>query len=269
MKRFHLLPGLVFALFIPCLQAQEQKAPFDMSQAKSSELGLPSPMDKLLGLDAALGGKSVAWAGIYKEIARNADLSSLKDETNICLALGVRIADGIVAVKAQDANALNDCATDIEALAKKLKMSDTQLERAKKTRALANKGQWTLVFWEMGCLQVDIVHSLNEQGNEKRRTLIIASGWLQGVHYAMHVINSRYTPALSNLLREPMLVKAMMAEMKSLPAATRANARVVKLDAALTELYGIVNIPLDGSISKEKVAQANKLAQELAEEFVL
>ena len=269
MKRFRLFPGLALALVMSSLSAQEQKAPFDMSQAKNSELGLPSPMDKLLGLDAALGGKSVAWAGIFQEIARNADLGALKEETNVCLALGVRIADGIVAVKARDANALNDCANDIEALAKKLKVSDTQLERAKKTRALANKGQWTLVFWEMGCLQVDIMHSLNERGNEKRRTLIIAAGWLQGVHYAMHVISSHYTPALSNILREPLLVKAMMTEMQALPEATKSNPRVVKLTAALAELYDIVNIPLDGTIEKEKVQKANQLAQKLAEEFVL
>ncbi|MDZ4405003.1 hypothetical protein [Prosthecobacter sp.] len=267
MKRFYLL--LALALAAPFTFAQDQKAPFDLSQAQNSELGLPSPMDKLLGLDSAISGKAVNWGGIYKDIAHNANMSDLKAEPNICLALGIRIADGIMAVKARDANALNECASDIEALARKLKVGENELERAKKTRALANKGQWTLVFWEMGCLQVDIMQSLNQKGNEKRRTLIIAAGWLQGVHYAVHVINERYTPALSNFLREPLLVKAMIEEMKALPEATKASPRVAKLTAALNELYAIVNIPLNGSISKEKVQRVNDLSRELSEEFVL
>lgn len=225
-------------------------------------------MDKLLGLDAALGGKAVAWGGVYRELARNANLSALKNETNVCLALGVRIADGIMAVKAQDANALNECASDIESLAKKLNVTDAQLERAKKTRALANKGQWTLVFWEMGCLQVDIMHSLNEKGSEKRRTLIIAAGWLQGVHYAAYLVNKHYTPKLSNLLREPLLVNAMQEEMQALPAPTKSDPRVARLISALSELYTIINIPLDGTIPAEKVLRVNELARELAEEFV-
>ncbi len=267
MKRFRLLLGLIPALLTPCLHAQE-KAAFDMSAAKSSELGLPSPMDKLLGLDAALAGKGMPWISVYQEIARNADLAKLKGDVHLCLALGVRIADGIMAVKAQDANALNECASDIEDLGRKLNVSENELSRAKKTRALANKGQWTLVFWEMGCLQVDIMHSLNQKGNERRRTLIIASGWLQGVHYAAHVIHAKYTPGLSNFLREPLLVKAMISAMDDLPAATKADARVTKMAAALKELYDIINIPLDGTIPKEKVQRVNDLARELAEEFV-
>jgi hypothetical protein len=268
MKRFCLPPFLACCLAATALNAQEEKAPFDLSQAKNSELGLPSPMDKLLGLDAALGGKAVAWGGVYRELSHNADLSALKDETSICLALGVRIADGIMAVKAKDANALNECSSDIESLSKKLNVSDAQLERAQKTRALANKGQWTLVFWEMGCLQVDIVHSLNQKGNEKRRTLIIAAGWLQGVHYAAHVVDKNYTPQLSNLLREPLLVKAMQEEMQALPDSTKAAPRVARLIAALAELYTIVNIPIEGTIPAEKVRRVNELARELTEEFV-
>lgn len=120
----------------------------------------------------------------------------------------------------------------------------------------------------MGCLQVDIIHSLNQRGNEKRRTLIIAAGWLQGVHYAAHVIHGRYTPALSNFLREPMLVKAMLAEMQALPEATKANPRVAKLTAALAEIYAIIDIPLNGTISKEKVRRMTDLTRELSEEFV-
>jgi hypothetical protein len=248
--------------------ATAQKAAFNVAEAQNAPLGLPSPMDKFLALDIALGEGAVKWSDVLKELSVNADLRKLTVESDVSMALGVRIADGVMAVKARDANALNDCASDIEALAKKLQVTDEELDRAKKARALANKGQWLMVFWELGCLQVDIMRSLNKKGNERRRTLIITAGWMQGAHYAAYVIDKRYTPALSNCLREPMLVKAMQEELAQLPAATKAAKRPEQLAKALAEIHGIVNIPLDGAIPRDQVARMNSLLSELCTEFV-
>lgn len=248
--------------------AAAQKAAFNAAEAQNAPLGLPSPMDKFLALDIALGEGTVKWSDVLKEVSINADIRKLTAEPDVCLALGVRIADGVMAVKARDANALNECASDIEALAKKLQVRDEELERAKKARALANKGQWLMVFWELGCLQVDIMRSLNQKGNERRRTLIITAGWMQGAHYATHVIEKRYTPDLSNCLREPMLVKAMQDEMAQLPASTKAARRPASLAKALQEVHGIVNIPLNGAIPREQVSHMNSLLAGLCSEFV-
>jgi len=258
---------LLFAL-ATLSPANAQKAAFNSAEAQNAPLGLPSPMDKFLALDIALGQGTVKWSDVLKELSINADLRKLTVESDISLALGVRIADGVMAVKARDANMLNNCASDIEALAKKLQVSEEELDRAKKARALANKGQWLMVFWELGCLQVDIMRSLNKKGNERRRTLIITAGWLQGAHYAAYVIDNGYTPELSNCLREPMLVKAMQEELAQLPDKTKAAKRPAKLAKALAEIQGIVNIPVDGAIPRDQVKRMNSLLAELCAEFV-
>ncbi len=249
------------------LHAQE-KAPFDPANAKVQPVGLPSPIDKFLGLDLALKNETVPWGQIYNDIAGDAESDSLKAEPDICLALGVKIADGVMAIKAQDANALNDCASQIEELAGKLGVSKDQLGRAEKVRADANRGRWFNVFLELGFLQTDILKALQEDGNVQRRTLIVASGWLQGAHYAAGVIEDRYTPELSNFLREPMLVQALIEEIKTLSPETRSAERVKKLEAGLAELLDIVNIPLDGTISEERVKRMNQLSGELTSEFL-
>jgi hypothetical protein len=267
MKRFPVLAllSLVAAVSSPA----QEKAAFDPSKAQMQPVGLPSPIDKFLGLDLALKEKQIPWGQIYNDISGDAQINSLKSESNICLALGVKIADGVMAIKSQDANALNRCAEQIEDLAKKLGVTKDQLARADKVRADANRGRWFHVFLELGFLQTDILKALQTEGNDQRRTLIVAAGWLQGAHYAAGVIEDHYTPELSNFLREPMLVQALIAEIETLNNETRSAPRVKKLLDGLKQLHGIVNIALDGSISESDVKKMNSLCGSLTEEFLL
>lgn len=269
-----LTPSLVCAavtslsLALPALTNAQEKAAFDPSKAKIQPVGLPSPIDKFLGLDLALKEKAVAWGDVYNSVSGDAEADKLTTEPAICLALGVKIADGVMAIKAQNANALNRCAEQIEELAGKLGVSKEQLGRADRVRADANRGRWFHVFLELGFLQTDILKALQENGNIQRRTLIVASGWLQGAHYAAGVIADRYTPELSNFLREPMLLQALIAELGTLDAAVRADPKVKRLEAALAELLDIINIPLNGTIPQDKVRRVNELTGELANAFL-
>lgn len=271
MKRILPLTICLLTLASLPLSGQDQKAAFDPSKAQLQPIGLPSPIDKFLGLDQMLEAgkkKPVDWKGAYNKLSKRPEISKLTDEADISLALGVRIADGVMAIKATYAEGLNECAADIEELAGKLGVSKDSLRRAEKVRADANKGQWLVVFWELGCLQVDIMRALNEKSNERRRTLIISAGWLQGAHYAAHMISENYTPELSNLLREPMLVKALQDELQAVPSPLRDRPRVKMLMEELKTLHQIVNIPIDGTISPEDVKRMTELADKLCREFV-
>lgn len=267
MKSFR-FPACLLALLLTSPVFAQDKTPFDPSRAKVQPVGLPSPIDKFLGLDLALKEQKVDWGQVYHQISGDAESAGLKAEPDICLALGVKIADGVMAIKAQDANALNRCAEQIEELAGKLGVSKEQLGRASKVRADANRGRWFHVFLELGFLQTDILKALQDDGNTQRRTLIVASGWLQGARYAAGVIEARYTPELSNFLREPMLVRALIDEIAGLDAATLQAPKVARLQAGLAELLEIINIPLDGVIAEPKVKRVNQLTGELADSFL-
>ena len=257
------------ALGAPAATAQEEKAAFDPSTAQIAPLGLPSPYDKFLGLDQVLNLTNADWKTVYNDISRFVDASKLKGETDVALALGVKIADGVMAIKARDANGLNECSRQIEDLAKKLGVKDEEMSRAKTVRAHANKNEWLLVFLELGFLQVDIMKSLRTQGNAQRRPLIITGGWMQGLRYTSHVIIKHYSPSNSNFLREPVLVKAMQSELDSLPAAIKSSATVAALITRLPGIFTAVNIPLEGSIPKEDVQKLFDTSGEIVDKITV
>lgn len=245
----------------------QEKAAFNPATAKPAQLGLPSPYDKFLGLDQVLNLSEAQWKGIYQDVARYVDASKIREESDAALALGVKIADGVMAIKARHLEGLNECSRQIEELAKKLGVSEQEMTRAKTVRAHANKDEWLRVFLELGFLQTDIMRSLRAQGGEVRRPLIIAAGWMQGLHYTSKLIVEHYSAENSNFLREPMLVKAMQEELQQLPDNVKNRPKTAALIRALQELHSILDIPLGGSVSLENVRRIVAISGDLVEKL--
>jgi len=240
----------------------EEKAPFDPSKAKDAGVGMPTPYDKFIALDQVLTKTKVNWPQTFRKVAIDIDPDAFTDKDVVAMILGVRIADGVMAIKAKDAELLNKCASDIEKLAKKLGVSDADLGRARAVRAAANKGEWLKVFMELGFFQQDIMKKIDEPEHATHGTLLIVTGWMQGARYTTTVVDENYSPETSNLLREPLLAKALNEKVGSLPADLQSKPLVAKLRDVLPQIEKILNVPRDGAISKEDVEQLNKLATE-------
>ena len=243
--------------------AADEKAPFDRANAKDGGLGMPSPYDKFLALDAALSKGKINWGKAYRANAVAIELDAIKDaDIAAPMAMGVRIADGVMAVKAKDAELLNKCATDIEGLAKKMGVSESELSRARAVRSAANKGEWLQVFLELGFFQQDILKKIENEKDPTRGTLLIVAGWMQGARYTTAMISDNYSPELSNILREPMLAKALLAKLETLPEKAKEAPGVATLRRVLPDVIKIIDIPTTGTISKENVQALRGLAGE-------
>ena len=243
-------------------QATPPKGTFDPSKAKAevSRLPLPSPYDKLLAIEMAAHGRPIKWGKVYDAVAIDIDANNCPDKTSAALALGVKIADGLVAVKSQDIEKLNTCATQIESIAKKLGAGPDELKRARLVRENANKGKWLDVFMELGFLQADIMKVLNRPENLDSRKLIIATGWMQGARHVTYYLKENYNPEISNVLREPMLVGELSKEISALPPEILAHPRVKALPEAMKKALPIISIGVNESVSKENVSALKSIA---------
>lgn len=242
----------------------DEKAPFDRAKAGDGGLGMPTPYDKFLALDQALPKGKVDWSKLSRALAKPIDTDEFKDaEVAIPLALGIRIADGVMTVKAKDAEQLNKCASDIEKLAKKLGVADSEMSRARAVRTAANKGDWLKVFMELGFFQQDIMKKLTSEKNATKGTLVVIGGWLQGARYTSSVVEENYTPEVSNILREPLLVKNLLDKAEHLPSQLKSAPKVAEVTEVLNKLSKLLDVPTDGSISKENVQKISALTTEV------
>ncbi|MFM8886321.1 MAG: hypothetical protein ACKOKC_07905 [Chthoniobacterales bacterium] len=267
MKCFPSTLVTVFALTcaLSAQQADEPKPEFDKSKAEKAALPMPNPYDKLLAIEETVGKDKVDWSALADNMAIDVDANEIEGRPDAALALGVKIADGIVAIKAQNAEKLNRSADQLEALGKKLGATDDDLKRARQVREMANRGEWMMVFLELGFLQADIMKKLAAPENKDERTLVIASGWLQGGRYATALIEQNYTPELSNILREPVLAGELNKQVSAVGGELAKSPKVQAVTKAMSEAYPIVNIPLDASISKDDVGKLKSIGDTAVE----
>jgi hypothetical protein len=216
----------------------------------------PSPLDKLLALDQILKEKRPNWKAQYASSQFDVDPDNYTDTmVLIPVVLGVRIADAILTIQAKDAEKLNECASDIETLARKLNVGEGQLARARSARAAANKGEWLRVFSELSRLQDDVLKEIERDSNKDRGVLLMSGGWMQGLRFAAKVIDANYTGPLSNFLREPRLVSMLRENIARLPPTLKDNAKVKEMDEMMGKIKDYINVGLDDSVKEGWVEQ--------------
>ena len=261
MKKSLILPAIL-AMGLPAVAQQDQpaKPDFNKANAQVAALPLPNPFDKLIAIEEVVGAGKINWASVADAVAVDVDANDFPEKADASMALGVKIADGIVAIKAQNVEKLNASADQLEALGKKLGATDDDLKRARQVREAANRGDWMMVFLELGFLQTDILQKLNTPENMPYRTLVVASGWLQGARYATSLISAHYTPELSNILREPVLAGELKKQVAALGAPLQKAPKVQAIGKAVDAAYPIVNVGLDAPVAKEDVAKLKSLA---------
>ena len=155
------------------IPAEEAKNPsIDISKAVDKGVAMPTPLDKFLALTLLVKTKKIDWNGVFNSVAVDINPDNFTDkDVLIPQVLGLRIADGIMAVQAKDAELLGKAASDIEKLAVKIGVGDSDLARARRVRTLANEGKWMEVYRELGFLQQDIMQKLEENPKDQRSSL--------------------------------------------------------------------------------------------------
>ena len=245
----------------PAFAQGEKNPPIDPTKAVDMGVAMPTPLDKFLALTILVKTRKIDWTGVFNLVAADINPDDYTDtEVIIPQILGIRIADGIMAVQAKDEELLGQTASDIEKLAKKLDVSDDDLTRARRVRTLANEGKWLDVYRELAFLQQDIMQKLEENPKDQRSALLMVAGWIQGSRYSSKLILAHYSDESSNILREPLLVKALIAKNASLPESVRKLPSVNVVTEALPTLLDIVSVEIDEAIPKEQVAEVDKLA---------
>jgi hypothetical protein len=86
---------------------------------------------------------------------------------------------------------------------------------------------------------------------------------MEGARYTTTVVGDNYSPSVSNILREPLLARALKDKVEKLSDKTKSNPPVAKLREVLPKVESILTIPLEGTISKENVAEINRLSTEV------
>ena len=261
--KLRLLAGSV-ALFFLCASAIAQGTPLTKEEIagadRTDDFSIPMPAE----LMAALGKQGkLDWTSKF----RAPIATDYQSRAQLALNLGTLVADGFIAVEAEDARQVKNLGKDILQIAKNLGVSKNVLERGSSITDFAERKQWDQLKEELEATENEVKVSMNEGKDGDLITLVTVGGWVRGVEVISGHVAAHYNEASARLLRQPAIVSYLSKKLDALPDKVRDEPRVKTTRVKLMEIEKLVSGPRDVAPSAENVKRLNELTRELVAAF--
>ena len=210
-KNFKWSAALLVVLSLSARAAEVPKH-VDVKQLskKVADVVVPLP-NEVFGALNKLGG--VNW----HEYVRNEKGANFTERPRIALLLGAVIADGFIAVQAEDAPTVKDIGQRVLSLSKSIGVGSSITAHAKAITDAADKRDWAGVRQELDKTQNSVQQAMNEVHDEKLSQLVSLGGWLRGTEILTAVVTKRYSEEGSELLHQPDLLNYFETRLQAMP----------------------------------------------------
>ena len=200
--------------------------------------------------------------------ARGPINTAYKDRAQAALNLGGLIADGYIAVEAQDAQQVKNIGRDILALSKTLGVGKEILARGASITAFADDNNWPSLREELESTQNEVKQEMESLHDEELVTLLSIGGWIRGTQVVSSVVLKNFSQETSCILRQPALVEFLRGKLDKLPTRTKDSTLIKAVDTGLEDMGKTVSFAYGATPSKEEVQtlhdQAAKLGDTIA-----
>ena len=226
------------------------------SVAKIESVSIPSPAETMAALSKVAKPN---WQSRYRPPIP----TTFPSRAQIALNIGGLIADGYIAVEAEDAQQVKNTGKDIIALAKSLAVSESVIARGNSIFEFAERNEWNTLKEELEATQNEVKLSLEQQHDADLVCLVTLGAWIRGTEILSGWIAENYTPAAANLLRQPEIIGLMRAKLDALPAKAKEDALVAALLTSLPELEERVSFSSDKTPTQDDVKAVKELSSKL------
>src|SRR2546423_4095726 len=201
--RFGIANGAMTWLVCAAFGFAAQPAPLSQDQLakaiKTDALTIPTPGELFAALEKP--GKP-DWAGQY----RTPIPMTYRNRAQIALNLGGLIADGFIAVAAQDSQQVKNIGSDVIKMAKALGVSQNVLSRGNSINDFAETNQWGSLQEELEATQNEVKNSMQSHSDQDLVILVSIGGWIRGTQVVSGSVAANYDERSAKLLRQPALV---------------------------------------------------------------
>jgi len=181
----------------------------------------------------------------WRQELRKAKLPSTTDRTRLSLLFGYTVAEGFVAVQAEDKESVKDIGRDVIDLAKALGLSKAVLPHAQAILDAADKDDWKSIRKEFDLTQKTVRNSMEQMRDADLAQCVSLGGWLRGTASVTSIVTKAFSADRAELLNQPMLVEHFLSVLGSTQSTTKDHPVVKKsltgLRVVLTEMESAVD----------------------------
>src|SRR5437867_998911 len=196
----------------------------------------------------------------WKQHVRSDKGPNFTERPRIALLLGTVIADGLIAVQAEDAATVKDIGQRVLALAKGIGVGNSITPHAKAIVEAADKRNWENVRQVLDRTQNSVQQAMNEVHDEKLSQLVSLGGWLRGTQVLTAAVSKHFSEQGAELLHQPDLLVYFQTRLQAMP---EFNLPIVhEIHDALGEVKPLIDVG-PARISPEAVKKINEITTRL------
>jgi hypothetical protein len=256
--------GTILCLASASLVCAAPPAPLPPEQLagaiRTDSLTIPTPGELFAALEKP--GKP-DWAGQY----RTPIPMTYRNRAQIALNLGGLIADGFIAVQAQDSQQVKNIGTDIIKLAKALGVSENVLSRGNSINEFAENSEWDALQEELEATQNEVKASMQDHRDQDLVILVSLGGWIRGTQAVSASVIKNYDEASAKVLRQPAVVSFIHSKINDISPDLRNEPLVKSVNAQLTGIEKLVGFQSGKGPTLEEVRKLNESVTKLMEEI--
>ena len=262
--RLGIATGAVAFLACGSLAFGAEPAPLSQDQLakaiKTDSLTIPTPGELFAALEKP--GKP-DWAGQY----RTPIPVTYTNRAQIALNLGGLIADGFIAVEAQDSQQVKNIGTDIIKLAKALGVSENVLSRGNSINEFAEASEWDALHEELEATQNEVKTSMQSHRDQDLVILVSLGGWIRGTQAVSASVIKNYDEGSAKVLRQPAVVSFIHTKIDDISMDLRNEPLVKSVSDQLSAVEKLVAFQSGKGPSLDEVKKHNAAVSKLMEEI--
>lgn len=193
--------------------------------------------------------------------------TKVKLDTNrarTALLFGLIVADGFIAVQAEDREEVKRVGRQVLELAGALGVKAAVNEHALSIIEGANAGDWREVKHELDRTRETVIRTMEEMRDRDFATLVSIGGWLGGTRALASLMDADYKEEGAELLHQPELLADIIRRYQEMPAKSHPGPLFDQVEDTLMKLTPLMKKGDNGSISKESVAKVKQLTAALS-----
>jgi hypothetical protein len=182
------------------------------------------------------------------------------DQAQIATLLGVVIAEGFIAMEAEDSTEVKDLGRTVLALARGLGVEERALRRSRSIMEFSDKNEWASARQEWDGVLSDIESGMIELKSTHLAQLVSVGGWLRGTEALSALVLQKYSSEGSALIRQPVLIDYLEKQLLAMSSDIQGRPMVRKL---LDGVRRIRTLSENGPLPKETVREIHGICEEL------
>jgi hypothetical protein len=202
----------------------------------------------------------------WRQEVRDLKLPDTSDRTLLSLVFGYVVAEGFVAVQAEDKESVKDIGREVIDLAKALGISKSVLPHAQAILDAADQSDWKSIRKEFDLTQKTVRTTMEQMRDEDLAQCVSLGGWLRGTASVTSVVTKAFSADRAELLNQPMLVEHFLSAISVTPPSTKDHPVVVKILAGLRVVLTEMESAVDG-FSEDSVRTIGKTCDSLLAEI--